>query len=509
MSQQPPPHIVVLVDNFIEGDSRVQKTVTSMTALGWKVTLVGRRRKDAGPLRRTVAGLPALTVFVRGDAAAPRQMDRPVWYRSPLAYRSGRKQTHRLAMSEAAIVARRFDIDVAKGAGRDRGVRRFWLRGRMLIATRRRALAQQRAAAGDALREQRRLRSGACDKAATSMWKTVRRNAAWEQLDPGIWDWELAYGPLVDRLQPDLIHANDHRMLAIAARAAARARTEGRDVKVVWDAHELLEGLETAPTTSRSWMPAQIALERAHARYADAVVTVSERLAEILQESHRLPELPLVVRNAPVTADVQIPETGLREAVGLADDLPLLVYSGSLSRERSVTTVVEALPDVPGIHFVLVVGSPEHPLVVEALELAVELGVADRVHTAPYVPVESIVPYLAAADVGVHPILHGPNNEIALPTKFYEYSQARLPVVVTDVKVMAETVRQTGMGEVFRAGDSADLARALRAVFAAPETYRAALAPDLLAEWTWERQADLLHDLYVRLLGRGPQDPHR
>lgn len=505
MSHQDPPHIAILVDNFIEGDSRVQKTAASMAERGWKVTLVGRRRKDAGPLRRMVADLPAITVFVRGDAASPKQVDRPTWYRSPLAYGSARKQVHRVAMSEAEIVARRFDIDRAKVEGSDSGPRRYWLRGRMLVANQRHGLAVRRAAAADSLRERRRLRTGKVDQAAMAWWRTVRRDAAWEQLDPGIWDWELAYGPVVDRLRPDLIHANDHRMLAVAARAAARAAADGRDVKVVWDAHELLEGLETAPTTPRSWMPAQVALERQHARYADAVVTVSDKLAEILQESHHLPELPTVVRNAPVTATVREPETGLREAVGLDADTPVLVYSGSLSRERSVDTIVRALPQAPGIHFVMVVGSPDHPLVVEVLDLARELGVADRVHTAPYVPVESIVPYLAGADVGVHPILHGPNTEIALPTKFYEYSQARLPVVVSDVKVMAETVRSTGMGEVFVAGDPDDLARALNAVFAAPATYREAMDAELLAAWTWERQADILHDVYVGLLGRGPR----
>ena len=96
------------------------------------------------------------------------------------------------------------------------------------------------------------------------------------------------------------------------------------------------------------------------------------------------------------------------------------------------------------------------------------------------------------------PIHHWPNHEIALITKFFEYSHARLPIVVSDVRTMAATVRATGQGEVFRARDTADFVRAVRAVLADPERYRAVYdAPDSpLAGWTWEAQADRLDALY-------------
>ena len=43
---------------------------------------------------------------------------------------------------------------------------------------------------------------------------------SWRRLDPGLWEWELAYGPVIDRLKPDIIHANDFRMLGVGARAS-------------------------------------------------------------------------------------------------------------------------------------------------------------------------------------------------------------------------------------------------------------------------------------------------
>jgi glycogen(starch) synthase len=69
------------------------------------------------------------------------------------------------------------------------------------------------------------------------------------------------------------------------------------------------------------------------------------------------------------------------------------------------------------------------------------------------------------------------------------------------VRAMAEMVRSTGQGEVFRATDGDDFVRAVQAVLADPERYRAAYdKPGLLAGWTWEAQAEVLDGVYRRLL---------
>ena len=51
------------------------------------------------------------------------------------------------------------------------------------------------------------------------------------------------------------------------------------------------------------------------------------------------------------------------------------------------------------------------------------------------------------ADLGVIPIHHWPNHEIALITKFFEYSHARLPIVVSDVRTMAEPRKPRALRE--------------------------------------------------------------
>ena len=340
------------------------------------------------------------------------------------------------------------------------------------------------------------------DRLTTKLWQLIMGDRSWRRLDPGIWDWELAFGPVIDDLKPDLIHANDFRMLAIGARAATRAKAAGRDVKLVWDAHELLPGMEPWGSHPR-WHLAQCALESEFAPYADAVVTVSETLADLLVAEHGLRERPAVVLNAPVIEDRQDDHEvqDIRAACGLLPQTPLMVYSGLARAKRGLGLMVEALAFIDEVHVAFVVSDVGAPYMRELSERATELGVVERLHIVPYVPVRDIVPFLATADIGVHPLNHWPNHEISLATKFYEYSHARLPMLVSDVKTMAETVRATGQGEVFIADDVDDFVRAAKEVLGDEARYaRAYDKPGLLAAWTWEVQADELDRVYTRLV---------
>jgi glycosyltransferase involved in cell wall biosynthesis len=233
---------------------------------------------------------------------------------------------------------------------------------------------------------------------------------------------------------------------------------------------------------------------------ADAVVTVSDDLAERLRADLRLPAPPVVVLNAPPVASAR-PAPSLRERAGVRPGDPLLVYAGGLTPSRGVDLAVRALPELDGVHLALVAPDAD-PHVPGLRGLAGGLGVGDRLHVVPYVAPDQVVDYLAGADAGLVPLLHRPNHEISLVTKYMEYAQAGLPLVVSDVRVMGAFTREYGLGEVFRVEDGAPgLAAAARAVLADPSRYRAAYdaAAEVLAELTWEEQARVLTGLYRRL----------
>jgi glycosyltransferase involved in cell wall biosynthesis len=251
-----------------------------------------------------------------------------------------------------------------------------------------------------------------------------------------------------------------------------------------------------------------VGYEREYAPCADATITVSAELADLLQRDHGLRARPAVVLNAPAITQAR-PAPSLRAQCGLDARANLIVYSGVMAAKRGLSTMVDALPRLPDVHVAFVAADPQSRYVRDLIGRAAELGAATRLHVVGYVPYDQVVGLLAEADLGAIPLLHYPNHEIALITKFFEYSQARLPVVVSDVRAMASMVRQTGQGEVFPAGDLDGYVAAVTAVLSDPRRYRAVYdATGLLDEWTWEAQAQVLAEVYesastTTAIGRG------
>jgi len=485
--------IVMLVDNGVEGDSRVQKQARSAAELGWDVVLLGR-----SPDRKTHR-------WKFGNARV-RLVPMP----TPLSKDRDRNEQSRRRYDTHLARARAVDTEYRRNAaaflgsgssmpGSSLAVRAAW-RLRRAYADRRLRLVERRGT-DFALGSGRG--SFEMDEQTAASWEKRLGTRAWRRLDPGLWDWELAFGPVIDELQPDLIHANDFRMLGVGSRAKLRAWAGCRDVKLVWDAHEFLPG-RTIHNQSPIWHRAQVLHEKEHVPFADAVTTTSEMMADLLKAEHGLASLPTIVRNAPTTwPETAVPSTpDVRSLCGLADDVPLLLYLGVTAPQRGVDTLVEALPQLDGVHMALI--ARETPNRQRLTDLAESLGVSDRLHPLPYVPVDEIVPHIRTATVGVFPALHNLSHDSDLPTKYYEYAQARLPMVVSDVKTSAETTQRLGNGEVFAAGDAEDLARAVKAVLADLPRHRAAYhaREDELAEWTWEHQATVLDGVYRGLSGQ-------
>lgn len=514
--------VVMLVDNGVDGDSRVQKAARSAADAGWDVILLGNAR-GGGPRTWHLGGAEVRLIPTPIPMARRLHEYRRAWVRRPFGYPPGGVAEYRRQW----VKAWRADLDMRtallkldRPALRRSGVGRIRLAARALRLSgtwRLHSLVRRwvgfRYRSMETARTSRHRLDAPWNRAYTALVLKLMGERAWRRLEPRVWDFELAYGKVIDDLRPDLIHAHDFYMLGVGARAAVRARANGRPVKLVWDAHEYLPGLNPA-TNSRRFLPAICAYEREFARHADAVVTVSESLAELLKADHRLAELPTVVLNAPTVAadeaDATEPPPDLRGLCGVEATTPLLAYSGGIAPVRGVDVIVDALVRLPDAHVALVSlppGKASSPHIKALRARASHLGVADRVHLLPYVSHRHVARFLSAADVGVSPILHLPNHEIALSNKFFEYAHARLPVVVSDVRTMAEATRRIGHGEVFRAGDVDEFVRAVSSVLADPQRYRAAYdRPGLLADWTWEAQAERLDGVYSRLL---PAEPER
>lgn len=489
--------VVTLVAGDITNDTRVKRQAIGLARAGLDVTVVSRALGQAGDVRPLGPAL-VLKVPVPGDvrhAVLARRARRRAWRPLPAAVAD--------AEARALTERRRAARALAGPAGRTPAP----------VARLRDAVARRAVPRLDALARR-------VDEGMASLWERFDEHfygssfgASWRStLDGLVDDLELGYGPVVDALRPDVVHAHDMHVLGVAVHAARRAAADGRRVRVVYDAHEYVPGLAVAGAFTRRSIAAWADYEAHYVHDADAVIAVSEASAQAIQERHRLPRRPTVVLNVPVTDESEPPPVTLRAACGLPEDVPLLVYAGIIREVRGIDTSIAALHHLPGVHLAVV--CVPHSRTRPVLRLQEEVrrqGLGHRVHFVDPVRPGQVVPFVASADIGLVPMVGGwLNHELTLPNKLFEYVAAGVPVVASDLRSLGAVVREHGIGETFPPGDAAGLARAAAAVLANPGRYRSRVrAPEVQEPFSWPAQERALHGVYRTLLGDLPAPPAR
>ncbi len=499
-------HVVMLVANDITNDTRVLKEAVALGDAGWRVTLVGVSTSG----RTTVDTLDGDVVMIRVPGRFVLRDDRN---RQRYLRRRRRFLTARpAAPADAARIAARL-ADIEAEAGRALASRRARLIGPLTYRIGRvvRAVRQRWWQLPPVKANFRAWLVQYEGHKAVEFWQwwdgwhtRWRWPVRWRSVIPEADDYEATFAEVLDHLMPDVLHAHDMHVLGVASRAAGRAASRGRRVEVVYDAHEYVPGLSRYGGRTPRMIAAWAQHEREYIRTADRVVTVSPAIARTLKKRYRLDREPTVVINSPRLAEAGSAVTDIRTAIGLAADVPLLVYSGGITRARGVETAIAALPQLAGAHLAVVcVPRTAMKPVDELRELAASLGVEARVHYLEPVPPADVSQFLRSADIGLIPILRYPSHEMALPNKVFEYTFAGLPVVTSNMPTLEEFVGSTGIGEVFEAENPADLAAKVMRILADPAPYRERVArPDLRHEMSWESQAEHLRSLYVDLLGK-------
>lgn len=495
-----PPHVVYLIHNDAYADTRVLKYAATAAKAGLRVTLlavsdIGRRRESwVGEAH--VVRVPVVSAFRTGGPpqTVKTRLLRTVGYKSKdKADRAVlRAQLHVLDhQTRQARAAARGEVPAGVAAVTDRAEAEL-LRTRLRVAAARRRLGQGwlfKQPGGQTTERKAEYDVGSIP------------GVTWRRHFPWLRDLEIAFAPVLDELEPDLIHVHDVYLMGTAVDAAWRARARGRDVRLVYDAREYVPGLAIQDPVE---VCASADHEAEYIRDFDEVLAVSEPIAEALERKFTLPRRPDMSYNVPLRADIEVTKHTVRDAAGLGPEDKILVYSGGLHPSRGNHTIVEAVSMIEDLHLVMVARSRGYGYVQQLERLAASLGMGDRLHFVDFVAPDEVVHYLSGADLAVHSLVAGPlNHEWALPNKLFEYLYAGLPIVVSDCLCMKEFVEGNGVGLAYRSEDSEDLARALREVLADPDRYvNTARRQELVdGEYSWQRQAERIFAAYQRALG--------
>jgi glycosyltransferase involved in cell wall biosynthesis len=174
-------------------------------------------------------------------------------------------------------------------------------------------------------------------------------------------------------------------------------------------------------------------LERLMIRKSRVVIVICQEL-EVTVRGIDPNARTVLIENAAGSGDAPTHGTGhaIRERLGVRDDAPVVLYTGTFEHYQGLDLLYEAMKLVllqrPDARLVMVGGEP--PQVETARREARTLGISDAVIFTGQRPAEEIPAYLDAATLLASPRSSGTNT----PLKIYQYLRSGRPIVATRLR---------------------------------------------------------------------------
>lgn len=256
------------------------------------------------------------------------------------------------------------------------------------------------------------------------------------------------------RFKPDLVIANDWRALPIALSAK-----RGYGTRIIYDSHEF-----ASEEFTDSWRWRVLArqhvvrIEDRYIREADAVATVSDGIADALAHRYGLAR-PTVVSNTPAWQATAFRPTTRPVTV---------LYHGAVVPRRGLETLIESVASWPEEFRLVIRGPAQGGFDQHLRNLAGPFG--ERIAIEPPVPPDQLVSTAAQADIGIFLLSNSTTHaRFAMPNKIFEYMQAGLMVISSDLPEIRALLERIGGGLALEEDTSAAIAAHL-----------AALTPDII-----------------------------
>jgi len=291
------------------------------------------------------------------------------------------------------------------------------------------------------------------------------------------------------RYRANLVHAHDVNTLPTAWLAARLSRA-----RLVYDAHEI----STSREGYSSFRRLVGVVEKQLMPKVDGSITTTDARAKYFARAYGVAR-PTVLQNRPRLTQCDT-SNRIKEELGLKAPWPIILYQGGLQQGRGLEKLIRTAVDVPNAYFVFIGGGR---LALDLAELRDELGLQERVHFIPTVPLSQLPSYTASADIGVQPIENTCLNHYTTDSnKLFEYLIAGLPVVATDFPEIRRIVRSNNVGLLVPANNPLLLAEALLQLVTNLKLRSefAANARSTAVTLNWEEQESRLIDLYDTIL---------
>jgi glycogen synthase len=316
---------------------------------------------------------------------------------------------------------------------------------------------------------------------------------------------------LLERINPDIIHAHSPCLNGLAAQGVARRHGIPfvYEMRASWEDAAVDHGTTTEGSVRYK---VSRALETHVLKRADAITTICNGLKGDICVRGIPAERVTIIPNAVDIKDFEVierPDAALQQQLDLGAG-PVLGFVGSFYGYEGLDLLIRALPAIlkqqPQVRVVLVGGGPAEQ---ELKRLAAELGVSERVRFTGRVPHDQVRRYYSVIDVLIYPRKSMRLTELVTPLKPLESMSLGRLFVASDVGGHRELIPEHLRPYVFKAGDVGDLAKVTLRLLSERERWAAlaqAARQYVSERCTWRLSAARYRDVYGPLL---PSDESR
>lgn len=288
----------------------------------------------------------------------------------------------------------------------------------------------------------------------------------------------------------DVIHSNDLDTLL-----ACRLASEIKRKPLIYDSHEYFLGvpeIQDRPKVKKVWTK----IEKSIFPKLNTIFTVNDSIADLYEKDYGT--RPQVIRNIPNKNS--LPQSKTREELGLQEDKKIVILQGAgINIDRGAEELLEAIAIMDNI-LLLIIGTGD---VIDFLkERSKKEDLKDKVIFTGRLPYNEMMQYTQVADVGV--TLDKDTNinyKFSLPNKIFDYLNAGIPVLATDLPEIKKIISTYDVGLLINDLKPETIKIGLETIWKEKERYRTLKlnAKNASNELNWENDASKLITTYRKI----------
>jgi glycosyltransferase involved in cell wall biosynthesis len=241
-------------------------------------------------------------------------------------------------------------------------------------------------------------------------------------------------------------------------------------------------------------------LEKLLVPHVNAAYTVCESIAEVYRVLYKVDFK--VVRNIPLCSESIYTSLELVKPNGLPK---IILYQGALNLGRGIEAAIRAMQFIDGTELWL---AGDGDLTAQLRQLVEELKIESKIKFLGRLPINELAGITRQADLGISLEEDlGLNYRFALPNKLFDYIQAGVPVLVSDLPEMKRIVEHYQIGAIVETHQRKDLAEKIKSVLfdAEKNSFWKENLKLAARELCWENEEKILQEIYRPFLPKSSE----